>query len=351
MSKQQALEEIMTPKIDEKGQVQLYEPGQVPPYWQDFANRSGVKILRLALTFGLIIPEYTMKDYILYAIESKSGYETVDIWGVQGSKKSCRTMIISHWCYGKDRKDYHAWDKVLNNMVLMPDAHEFPGYEARGFLQKMKSITKGEVVPLVAWDDITVNMPSSTFKTDIDVYGAVDAAWAAIRTKIKVMLLNNPLIDRLGRNIKDNITIECYIGRNQVEQVERCIRLPGLKTIESKFFKILVEPLHQFDYTYVPKSIFKEYFELRKEIADFAIQRMGKAFKDESALLEDMMTPVQIMNEISIAPSSLNDMIKRNFIPHEKINGKLYIPKKDFEDFKKCYLNNPRISSKAKQQQ
>jgi hypothetical protein len=213
----------------------------------------------------------------------------------------------------------------------------------------MQTINREEVVPAVAWDDYTVGMPSSTFKTDIEVYGAVDSAWAAIRTKTKVVILNCPLIDRIGRNVKDNITIEVMLGRNQVEQIERFVRLVGLKHLESNFFKVQIEPLHKFDFRQVPKDVFDQYFELRKEIADYAIHKMGKAFKADAQLEEDMLTPIQIMQEISIAPSSLNDMMKRNFLPTEKINGKIYVSRKDFDDFKKAYLGNPRTKNRIRE--
>jgi hypothetical protein len=311
----------------EKGE--LYQVGEIPPYWANIQ----VPILRLALTFGLVIPEYTMKDYVLHAAKTTTGYETIDIWGPQGSKKSCRTLSIAHWVY-------QDWDTVLEEIVLMPDAKELPSYEKRGFIQKMQGISKEEVAPLVAWDDYTVGMPSSTYKTDIEVYGAVDSAWAAIRTKVKVMVLNCPLIDRIGRNVKDNITLEVMLGRNQVEQIERFVRLIGLKHLESNFFKVQVEPLHRFDYRQVPKDVFDEYFDLRKEIADYAIHKMGKAFKDEASILEDSVTPFQIMAELPISPDSLHDKIRRCFLPSKKVNGRIYIDKKDYAQFKQFYLKN-----------
>ena len=333
--------------INEKQSIDLYEPGEVPPLWREATKN--IRVLQLAMTFGLVIPEYTMKDYIQYAVESKNGFETIDVWGVQGSMKSNRTLQISHWIYGNnDEKSDYGWDTVLKELVLVPDAHDLPGYEERGFLQKMKEISKGECAPLVAWDDITVGMPNSTFKTDIEQYGAVDSAWAAIRTKIKVMVLNNPLIDRLGRNIKDNITLECFIGRNQTEMVERCIHIPGLKHLESNFFKIQVEPLHKFDWRNVPRDVFKQYHDLRFEIADLAIQKMGKAFEGKESLEGEFVSPIEIMDAISISPDSLSDKLKRNFIPNKKVNGRIFVSKQDFEDFKRCYLKNPRAYDRVK---
>jgi hypothetical protein len=314
-------------------EIPQYEPGEIPPQWQEALQRYGISVLRLAMIFGYIIPEYTMRDYVEYAIESPGGYETIDIWGVQGSKKSNRTMQIAFWVYGD-------WDVVLREMVLVPDAKDLAGYEDRGFLQKMKSIARGRVKPLVAWDDLTVSLPSSSFKTDIDVYGAVDAAWAAIRTKIKVMVLNNPLIDRITKNIKDNVSIEVMIGRNQVEQIERWFHLVGLKQQNSNFFKVQIEPLHKFDWRQVPVDVFREYQNLRLEIADYAVHKMGKAMDDSGGLEGEWLNPIQIMNEIDIAPSSLNDMYKRNFIPHKKVNGVIWVSKQDFDDFKACWQKN-----------
>ena len=325
------MEEPSEVVVDEQVKVELYEPGEIPPYWNEFLRNAGIRILQHAVTFGLVIPEYTMRNYVEYAIESPAGYETLNIWGTQGAMKSCRSMIISHWIYDD-------WDTVLAEMVLVPDAKGLSGFEKRGFLQKMRGIQKGKCCPLLVWDDVTVGMPSATFKTDIEQYGAIDSAWAAIRTKIKVVVLNNPLIDRIGKNVKDNVTLEVFLGRNQVELIERFIRLPGLKHLESNFFKVQVEPLHKFNYRYVPRDVFKEYFSLRLEIAEFAIQKMSRIFKDEAALMEDMVTPFQIMAEVPIAPTSLNDLIKRNFIPHETVNGKIYVAKKDFEVFKTFFL-------------
>lgn len=323
-------------------QGQLYEPGEIPPYWQDTLNRYGIRIMQLAMTFGAVVPEYTMRDYVMHAIRSPSGYETINIWGSQGSKKSCRTLACLYWCYGD-------WDTVLEEIVLLPDSKELPDYKERGFIQKMKSISSSEVIPAVGWDDYTVGMPSSTFKTDIQVYGAVDAAWAAIRTKTKVMILNCPLIDRIGRNVKDNITIEVMLGRNQVEQIERFVRLVGFKHLESNFFKVQIEPLHRFDYRQVPRDVFEEYFEIRKAIADYAIHKMGEAVGDEADLKEDMIGMDEMWKETPVSLTTLNDMVKRNFLEHEKINGKIYVKRVKWRDFCDYVASNPKgLRKKAK---
>lgn len=322
---QEIVEQIMNPQTTESGEVLLYQPGEIPPYWQDALNRYGIKILQLAMTFGYVIPEYTMRDYVNYAIESPSGSETIDIWGKQGSMKSNRTLQIAHWVYDD-------WDTAIEEMVLMPDARGFSGYENRGFLQKMQSIKKGKCVPLVSWDDLTVNMPSSTFKTDIKVYGAIDSAWAAIRTKIKVVVLNNPLIDRIGKNVKDNVTIEVMIGPNQVELIERWFRLIGLKHPDSNFFKAQVEPLHKFDWRNVPTSVFRQYHSLRLEIADFAVHRLGAAFGDEVELRRDLIPVQEIIPNVTCSVNTIQSLLQRGIVRKEKVGDNLYVKKVDYEN-------------------
>ena len=318
---------------------ELYEPGEIPPYWQETLKRHGIKIMQLAMTFGLVIPEYTMKDYVLHAVKRPEGYETICIHGRQGSKKSCRTLSASYWVY-------QDWDTVLEELVLVPDAKDMPQYKERGFIQKMQSISKSDVMPLLAYDDYTVGMPSSAFKTDIEMYGAIDSMWAAIRTKVKVVVLNCPLIDRLGKNVKDNVTIEVMIGPNQVEQIERWIHLVGLKQAESNFFKVQIEPLHKFDWRQVPKDVFDQYFELRKEISDVAVHKMGRAAKDEAVLKEDMMSALDVTTELHIAPASFTLMVSKGLVAGEKINGRLYVSKSDVEKLRLNLANKTKYVRK-----
>lgn len=332
--------------ISDDGEVQLVElePGQIPKHWDEFLSRHNIKVLKLAMTFGLVIPGWILKDYLMWAVHKPGGgFETVNLWGKQGSKKSCRTCIMSHWIYsGNNPEDESAWDTVLKEMVLMPDAKDYPGYEQRGFIQKMKSIKKDDRAPLLSWDDVTVQMPSASFKTDVKQYAAVDSMFAAIRTKVSVILMNCPLIDRLGRNVKDNITLEVFIGPNQVELIERFVRLPGLKHLESNFFKVQVEPLHKFDYTYMPKPVFQEYFDIRLEIADFAVHKMGKAFGDEAEIMEEMLTIPQAAQKLGIAINTMTNYTTRGVIPSLSLNGRKYVEVKDVNELVKANLQNKR---------
>jgi len=199
--------------------VQLVElePGEIPAYWREVPYR----VLQYALTFGHVIPGYTCKNYVEHAIE-KMGYETILDWGTQGSGKSNRLLQHGYWVY-------EDWDEVLKNIVFKPYAKE------RGFIQKLKNIMRGERVPWIGWDDVGVHFPSVSWRTEVEKYEAVDSAWTSIRTKVSVISLNIPLIDRLAKNIKDNLTMEEFLGRNQTILIERYVRLPGLKQVESNF--------------------------------------------------------------------------------------------------------------------
>jgi len=295
------------------------EPGEVPSHWKNIPYKS----LQYAITFGLVIPDYTCRHYVEYSIE-KGFYETIDIWGIQGSYKSNRTLQIGYWAY-------QDWDQVLKNLVFLPDAKKVPNFRERGFIQKLKSIEYGKRIPWLGWDDITVHFPSSSWRTHIEEYEAIDSLWALVRTKISVIVINNPLIDRLAKNIKDNISIEIFLGRNCVELIERYVRLPGLKEVESNFFKVQVEPIHKFNPYDVPTDVFKEYWELRLQLTEQAVQKMGRAFGDKVAILEDMIFAEDALRQLHVSFRTLHDWIIQGRIRGEKIEGLLYVRKDDFQ--------------------
>lgn len=318
----------------EQQEIKLLEPGEVPPQWRNIP----FKVLQMALNFGLVIPGYTVRNYIEHAVE-KNGYETIEVWGLQGSCKSNRCLQHGYWIH-------QDWDKVLKRVAFLADARELPAYKERGFVQQLKSIPSGSHIPWLDWDDCTVDMPSSSWRTNIEKYEAIDSAWAAIRTKATVIDINNPLIDRLARNIKDNITIEIFIGRNQLEQAERFLRLPGLNKVESNFFKLQIEPLHKFDMYDVPTSVFKEYNQLRLALADYAIEKMGKAF-DDTPDIEKYISINDAVQTLDMSPRTIVDMASRGGIRSKKINGLIYILKEDYEATLTKYAKTARAKAKS----
>ena len=311
--------------MTETKSVELVElkPGEIPSHWRNVP----FKVLQYAMTFGLVIPDYTCRNYVEYAVE-QGGYETVEIWGIQGSCKSNRTLCHGYWVYDD-------WDEVLKHIVFKPS-----GDPEFAFVDRLKKIEHGKRIPWLGWDDITVHFPSVSWRTQIEQYEAVDSAWAAIRTKVNVISLNNPLIDRLPKNVKDNITMEVFLGRNQVELVERIVRLPGLKMMESNFFKIQVEPLHKFDMYDVPTDVFKEYWEMRLTLADEAMQKLGDVYsKGEKADMENYVPLSTAIEEFHLSPLTMEKWIRLGVVRCKKIAGKTYILKDDYEASIKPYYS------------
>jgi len=217
---------------------------------------------------------------------------------------------------------------VLKNLVYKPSSTE---KDRPGLLQKLKTIPQGRLIPWIGWDDMTVHYPSSTWRTDIEKYQAIDSSWAALRTKVNVIDLNCPLIDRAAKNIRDNVTIENFIGRNQVELIERYIRLPGLKRVASNFFKAQIEPLKRFDIYDVPTDVFEEYWEERLRLADEALEKLGNVYtKDEIDL--DKYVPIHVaVKDLGISPHSIMRMSSQGSIRTHKFNGLLHIKLEDYE--------------------
>lgn len=299
----------MTELVLEK-QPQKITEQSIPKFWRNLP----FKVLRYALDFGLVKWSYTLKNYVQDAIETQ-GYETILVWGVQGVGKSCQILQQGYWIF-------EDWDKVLASVVAKP----------KDFVQALKSIPFGKRTPWIGWDDVGVHFPSVSWRTNIEEYAAVDSAWAAIRTKCNVVSLNIPLIDRLAKNLKDNMTAEVFIGRNQAMLIERYVRLPGLKKLESNFFKIQVEPIHKFNLFDVPKDVFKEYWQTRLKLTEEALDRLGNVLSkgDETVLSNDYVAATNVCQEYKISPRTLQ-IITTDMIKHLKLDGKLYLLKEDVD--------------------
>ena len=273
------------------------------------------RIYQIAKAFGLIHEGWTLQEYLLDAVKNQ-GYETVYIWGQQGSGKSSRMLQMGYWVY-------QDWDLVLKNIVFKPSE----------FVKRLRKVPKGKRIPCLLWDDIGVHYTSSTFKTDIKQYEAVDAAWAAIRTKCNVIVITSPLIDRLAKNVKDNITFEVFIGKNQMEMIRRIIRLPGIEKMESNLFKYIIERVRPFNLYDVPKDVFQQYWDMRLQLTEEALERLDKTIGEES--LEDLIRVTDAANELGMSVMSLLDAITRGACKKRMINGVAYITKEDFERIKK----------------
>jgi len=273
------------------------------------------KIVQLSKFFGLINEGWTLEDYMVDAVK-RGGYETVNLWGVQGAGKSCRMLQIGYWIY----KD---WDTVLKNIVFKPNE----------FVKRLREVPSGERIPCLLWDDIGVHYTSTTFRTNVQQYEAIDATWAAIRTKCNVIVLTIPLIDRLAKNIKDNITFEVFIGKNQMEYVQRLVRLPGIGTVESNLFKITIEEPAVFDLHAVPEDVFKQYWKMRLQLTEEALDRLDMTIAPED--MEHYVPVAEAAVKLGMSANTLQSYISRGVYEGRKIKGILCLTKEAYESLKK----------------
>ncbi|MEN3026045.1 MAG: hypothetical protein ABC585_05750 [Candidatus Methanosuratincola petrocarbonis] len=294
------------------------------------------KYLALAVRYGLVVLGWTVRDYMLNAVK-KGRYCTVHVWGEQGSMKSNLTLQMGSWVYGEwaGGEWYPDWDAVLRHLVFRP------GREERGLIALVNSIPYGEREAWVGWDDLGVHYPSTIYKTDLEKYQAIDSAFAAIRTKISTFTTNNPLIDRVAKNIKDNISIEVFIGPNQTMMAERLCRIPSFDKIDSHFFKVPIEGPRTFDYTKVPGDVWKEYWELRLRVADEAIQLLDQAYSEESDL-------VPLADVLAVcSPSKLVTYAGKGVVTIVRKGGAKFVSKDDFELLKRASQDQHRSKKVA----
>jgi len=214
---------------------------------------------------------------------------------------------------------YKDWDTVLRSIIFKPN----------DFVKRLRETPPKTRIPCLLWDDIGVHYTSSTFRTNIVQYEAIDATWAAIRTKCNVIVLTIPLIDRLAKNIKDNVTFEVFTGKNQMEYVQRLVRLPGIDQMESNLFKIIIEKPEVFDLYNVPQDVFRQYWEMRLQLTEDALSRL-----DMTVAAEDMENYVPVAEaavKLEMSANTLQSYISRGVYSGRKVRGVLCITKEAFE--------------------
>ena len=259
------------------------------------------------MEYGIVKLGNTLEDYLLEAVANE-GYETVCIWGVQGSGKSSRALQMAYWIY-------QDWEEVLSHIIFRPSE----------LVERVDEVPDGERIPCLIWDDIGVHYPSSTFKTDIEVYEAIDSTWAAIRTKVAVMIVTIPLINRLAKNVKDNVTFEVFLGRNQKEIIKRVFWLPGTERPEANYFKVTAEWPEPFDLYKVPLPIWTRYWTMRLKLTREAIENLRGVAEPED--LEEYVTVWDVAKDVSVSANTLQQMGSRGLIPTKRIGRRLFIPK------------------------
>lgn len=288
-----------------------------------------------AYDYGAITEGFTLEDYLLEASQN-NGYETVCIWGVQGSGKSNRMLQMGYWVQkatlskdGHEPSDEEIWEAVLDSVVFRP----------RNFVRRLKEVPRGERLPCLLWDDIGCHYPSSKFKTDPKEYEAIDQTWAVIRTKVGVVIVTIPLINRLAKNIRDNLSVEVYLGRNQNELIKRIFYLPGLDRQYANMFKVTVEMPAPFNLYFVPGWVWERYWDMRLDLTDEALEVL-----EGTVDMEDLegYIPVLEASEImraqgyKVSATTLQQNISRKVLRGRVISGRLCVLEEDFYSFAGC---------------
>jgi hypothetical protein len=293
-------------------------PPQVTDYTEIMNDRKIPGHIKMAYLFGLLKPGYSLQDYLVEAVTGppdqpgRGGYETILIWAVQGSGKSTRGLQYLKWLY-------QDWETVLENIVFTPQE----------FIDLLEKVPDEETIPGLFWDDILVHYPASKFKTDIKMYEHVDSTFASIRTKANVILASLPIIDRTAKNVKDNATFEIFLGRNQMEAQFRLFRLPGMRRIESNFFKVQLSTFSKFDLYEVPIEIWRKYWTRRISLTKEALASL-KSVVDMGddpnyiPILEGARMYREATNKRK-SVNTLQQMGSRGVIETKKVKGRLHV--------------------------
>lgn len=284
------------------------------------------KHVMLGIDYGLIKEGYSLIDYLSEAEKDPSGYETSAIHGQQGSGKSNFALQLAYDIIERrltreklrkpDPED--VWEEVFKRLVFTP----------ADFVKRLEGIAINDRLDVIVWDDIQLNYTSSTFKTDIEQYAAIDSMFAVIRTKVAVILITIPNITRLPKNVKDNVTFEIFIGKNRKVQTRKVYRLPGTKYMDSNLFKPQIEAPGFFNIYDIPSPIWNRYEKLRKEIANKALAVLkGVTDMDEREGFISIPEAVRLCREhgLSWSASTIQQNSSRGLYRGQKIQGVLCI--------------------------
>ena len=306
----------------------------------DFKTQRAPKFIEIGIQYGMITPGHTLDDYMLDAIFDASGFECATAHNQQGSGKSNFIMQkaavivaarlkqkLKDGGYLRNPTEKEIWNGVLDSIVFTP----------ADFVTKLEAIDQNETnrLDFVIWDDIQLEYTSSTFKTDIDQYAAIDSMFAVVRTKVACVFITIPNIGRLPKNVKDNLTIELYVGKNRRVQVRKLFRLPSNRKVESNLFKPIIQPNIQFDLFDIPAWAWARYEGMRKDIADKALANLkGVTNMENMDGFISLIEAVTIVRDSGLkwGIQSIQQMASRKIIKKQEINGELCIDKQSLMD-------------------
>ena len=284
------------------------------------------KHIQRGYQYGLLVKGWCAKDYLLDAASHDDGYETVLIDGVQGSGKSNLALQAAAWVkrqtltreLGREPTETELWEAVLGCLIFTP----------ADFVSTLEAVPDDNPLDVVIWDDIQAHYTSSTFKTDIKQYAAIDATWAVIRTKVHVIIITIPNIGRLAKNVKDNVTFEWFVGKNRLRKFMRLFRLPGLKKVEMNLFKIDVEAPSKFDLYKIPAWVWTRYDRMRKDLANQALGNLRNV--TDMGRLEGYIPIAEAIklckeNGVRWGLSTLSQGVSRGSFIGQKIGGIMHL--------------------------
>ncbi len=289
------------------------------------------KFVKVGVEYGMITPGHELDDYLRDAIFDPSGFECVVAHNQQGVGKSNRVMqaaaILARQRIRREMKDkggigppkeHEVWDRVLQSLVFTP----------ADFVKKLEQINleEGERLDFIIWDDIQLEYTSSSFKTDVDQYAAIDSMFAVIRKKVAVVFITIPNISRLPKNVKDNVTFELYVGKNRRVQVRKIYRLPGQRRIESNLFKPIIQRSASFNIFDIPAWAWDRYEVMRREITNIALANLkGATNMEDGEGYIPLTEAVRLVKDKGVkwGIQSLQQMASRKIIKKQLINGEL----------------------------
>jgi hypothetical protein len=276
----------------------------------------------------MLTPGWCAADYLLDAASRDDGYETVLVDGVQGSGKSNLSLQAASWVkrqtltreLGREPSEAEVWEAVLGCLIFTP----------ADFVNTLEAVPDSRPLDVVIWDDIQAHYTSSTFKTDIDQYAAIDATWAVIRTKVHVIIVTIPNIGRLAKNVKDNCTFEWFVGKNRLRKFMRLFRLPGLRKVDMNLFKVDVELPSKFDLYTVPAWAWVRYDRLRKDLANQALGNLKSV--TDMGQLEGYISigdAVALCKQSGVrwGLSTLGQGVSRGYFVGQKVHGIMHLDK------------------------
>lgn len=294
----------------------------------------------MAKKLGYYVDGWNLADYIRDAIE-KYGWEEIVIWGPKGSGKSNTELQIGYLVYKN-------WDIVLDMTIYKPELYT-------------KKTEKRKRIPCLKWDDITVHLPRSLYFTNRKLYQEVKKNWTAQRVTINVFVCTTPHKEELPDFILRDMSLEIILGKQidgySLYMVQRHVYLPDFKRplkelrrmvlVEEDFVPFTPEKakdpqflqlrkLGSTEWPGVPKEVFKQYWDMRIEMAMEAREKLNELFQQISSELpdEDWISVSEAARIWKVTPQTIRNAIKDNIIKKWRRlpSGRLQVSKKEILD-------------------